>query len=137
MSVIDVVTNSSPGSGLMAEIAAWIAALPEAMAWQCFTPIRAAKERSRVLTKFPLVLVSVPLRSASVTAAISSAPSVRPVASWSDGRTIGLRATAGADIQLSWFSDRGETGGVHTPRAAATDCRLYHFFLLPGLSGRR
>jgi hypothetical protein len=32
-----------------------------------------------------LVLVSVPLRMAAVTAAISSSPRVRPEASWSDG----------------------------------------------------
>ena len=81
MSVIGVVTISSPGSGSMAATAAWIAAVPEAQAEAWVTPISAAKSAAKRLTKVPLVLVSVPLRIASVTSAISSSPRRRPLAS--------------------------------------------------------
>ena len=81
MSVIGEVTISSPGSGSMAATAAWIAAVPEAQAETCVAPISAANSAAKLLTNLPLVLVSVPLRIASVTSAISSSPSRRPLAS--------------------------------------------------------
>ncbi len=76
---------SSPGSGSIAATAMWTAAVPDAHAQANLAPSFSAKRVSSALVNLPLVLVNVPLASASVTAAISSAPSVRPEASWSEG----------------------------------------------------
>src|SRR5262249_52861975 len=85
MSVTGEVTISSPGSGSRAAIAVWTAAVPDAQACTYRRPRWPAKRVSSVLTKRPFVLVRVPVRIASATAATSSSPSVRPEASWSDG----------------------------------------------------
>ncbi len=90
MSVIDVVMISSPGSGSMAATATWIAAVPDVQAQACFAPQSDAKRSSKLRVKLPLVGVSVPLWIASARFAISSAPSVRPLASWSEGSSSGL-----------------------------------------------
>ncbi len=90
MSVMDVVTISSPGSGSMAAMAQCTAADPDEQAKACFAPTLTANSVSSRLLNCPLVAVRVPLRMASVSRAISSSPRVRPDASWSEGR-----ATAG------------------------------------------
>ena len=70
--------TSSPGSGL---IAARAHSERPRIHWNrprhISHPAAAANSFSSVLTKSPLVLVSVPVRIAAVTAAISSSPSVR------------------------------------------------------------
>ena len=60
MSVMDVVTISSPGLGSIAATAMCTAAVPEEQACAFFTPRVAAKRSSRILVKEPLVLVKVP-----------------------------------------------------------------------------
>ena len=86
MSVIDVVTISSPGSGSIAATATCTAAVPDAQA-TARVPSISAKRVSSAETWVPLVLVSVPLAIASRRSTSSSSPSVRPDASWSDGST--------------------------------------------------
>ena len=81
MSVIAVVTISSPGSGSSAAIAQCTAAEPDAHAITCFTPSISASARSKRATRVPLVLLSVPDAMTSERSASSSAPSVRPDAS--------------------------------------------------------
>ena len=81
MSVIAVVTISSPGSGSMAATATCTAAVPDAQATAVRTPSSSAKRASSAETCVPFVLVSVPLAIASRRNASSSSPSVRPDAS--------------------------------------------------------
>ena len=88
MSVIDVVMISSPGSGSIAATATCTAADPDASATANSAPIIAAKRFSRVAQAVPLVQVSVPVSITLASSASSSCPSVRPLLSWSDGRTI-------------------------------------------------
>ncbi len=61
MSVIGLVTISSPGSGSIAAIAVWTAAVPDAQAYTCFTPSLSANSCSSFFTNLPFVLVRVPL----------------------------------------------------------------------------
>src|ERR1700729_686122 len=81
-----------------------MAAVPDEHAYAYFMPIIDAKRVSSAATKVPFVLVSVPLRSAAVTAAISSSPSVLPDASWSDGSVLsgarGRVVTIGASCSV-------------------------------------
>ena len=80
MSVIDVVMISSPGLGIDGgdgQVDGGRARTSRRR--RTGRPSISAKSVSRSLANRPLVLVSVPLRIASVTAAISSSPSVRPV----------------------------------------------------------
>ena len=81
MSVMGVVTISSPGSGSIAATAAWTAALPEASATTCSTPRRSASAASRYLVCDPFVAASTPLVTTAVSAASSSSPKDRPLAS--------------------------------------------------------
>ena len=81
LSVIEVVMISSPGFGLTAATAIWIAADPEVHAYAYFAPNFSANFCSSSLPNFPLVVVSVPERKASVTYAISVSSNVRPDAS--------------------------------------------------------
>ena len=85
MSVIGVVTTSSPGARPSAAIAPCIAAEPEAQATAWRRPTAWAKACSKRGTKVPRVEFSVPLRSARATISHSSDPSVRPVKSPSLG----------------------------------------------------
>ena len=90
MSVIDVVTISSPGSGSMAAIAVWTAAVPEARATAWGTPKVAATSASNAGVCAPFVAVRVPERMTSVRRSSSSSPSVRPDAAWSEGSSTGV-----------------------------------------------
>ncbi len=81
MSVIDVVTISSPGSGSTTATAACTAAEPDAQAMACETPIMSATACSNRATIVPLVLVRVPERRASATSASSLSSKLRPLAS--------------------------------------------------------
>ena len=85
MSVIGVVTTSSPGSGSIAATAACIAADPDEHATTWGTPSSAANSSSSCLTKQPLVLVRTPCSRTSASRESSSFPRLRPDAAWSDG----------------------------------------------------
>ena len=65
MSVTDVVTTSSPGSGSTAAMAPWMAVVPDEHATAFGTPWAAATAASSRLTIVPLVLVRVPDSSTS------------------------------------------------------------------------
>ena len=67
MSVIEVVMISSPGSGLIAATAMWIAAEPEVQAYANFAPSFSANFCSSILPNLPFVVVKVPLFRTSVT----------------------------------------------------------------------
>ena len=101
MSVIGVVTTSSPGMRRNAASAACIAAEPFAQAIACWRPSHSAKRRSKAATNVPRVEFNVPLRTATAARAASSSPSVRPLWSPSLGRAwarlaAGAHASAGA-----------------------------------------
>src|SRR4051794_2964209 len=85
MSVIEVVTTSSPGSRSSPARATCTAAVPEAQATTCSTPSMSATAASKRLVNSPLVAVSVPLSSTARRASSSSGPNERPLASWSEG----------------------------------------------------
>jgi hypothetical protein len=80
-SLIGDVMISSPGSGATAATARCRAAVPELAATACDTPWRSAISRSRARTSVPQTELSMPDSSTRLTAANSSAPIVRPLAS--------------------------------------------------------
>ena len=106
MSVIAVVTISSPGSGSSAATAAWIAAVPElhATAWR--RPTSPATRRSSSGVWTPFVAVSVPDSITARSRSSSAAPKVRPLASWSEGSPSGAALNVGSPVPALGFYDR-------------------------------
>src|ERR1700730_2812517 len=126
MSVMAVVTISSPGSGSIAATARCTAAVPDAHAIAWRTPRISAKRASSAGTCGPLVLVSVPLSRTWERSASSSSPKVRPLASWSDGRTSGGCTTRRSVTSFPPRAGIGGSGGdaahssfVNTPPRTA------------------
>ena len=84
----------------MAAMAVWIAAVPEATAKACLTPISSANSFSSCFTAVPFVLVSVPLCKTFARISNSESLKVRPEISWSEGSCIGppvLKVRLGID----------------------------------------
>src|SRR5437763_1109934 len=75
-------------------------------------PYKSAHRDSSRLTKFPFVLVSVPVSTTSSSRRVSSIPSVRPLASWSDGKGSGGAETV-TELMMSSQVVRGANQGQH------------------------
>src|SRR5579859_2569213 len=104
MSVIDVVTISSPGSGSTAATAAWIAAVPDVVQRQNGVPTCSANRFSKRVTIVPLVQFSVPDAMTSARSSSSSLPNDRPVAFASEG-SVTLLVLMKDSFDASWWFD--------------------------------
>src|SRR6478609_7416281 len=95
MSVIAVVTISSPGSGSSDATAACTAAVPElhATAWR--RPVSTATRASSSGVCVPFVAVRVPESMTARSRSSSATPNERPLASWSDGSPSGTAPNVG------------------------------------------